>query len=304
MAQGVEQVNSQPSEAIPVANPVFFRSYSRRDSKAGGELVNRLNAKVRQILKHAHKLAEIDPQTEEITKPLDHYSNGIIFEALEDDGHLPNDSNRTIILNSKAITQLTKKVPKQWLHISLLVFLCHEASHISQRVKYREDVQRMKGVGKDIGEKRMGELDLRSDFLAAHMLSLFFMLHDRKTYNRREYVKWFYEMWHKVCKAMLDAFPASQREDKQQRVFGYLLMSNLISDAYISNYPLEFEAELWPVWGDSLDWLSIYSSGNPLLSGSPVNPNLMEQILNNISTGEYDFAAAEIRELWRQLPRR
>ncbi|HEY9861307.1 MAG TPA: hypothetical protein V6D16_17540, partial [Candidatus Obscuribacterales bacterium] len=262
------------------------------------------NAKVRQILKHSRKLSEIDPQTEEITKPLDHYSNGIIFEPLGDDGHLPNDSHRTISLNSKAIIQLTEKVPKQWLPISLLVFLCHEASHISQRVKYREDVQRMKGVGKDIGEKRMGELDLRSDFLAAHTLSLFFMLHDRKTYNRREYVKWFYEMWHKVCKAMLDAFPANPREDKQQRVFGYLLMSNLISDAYISNYPLEFEAELWPVWGDSLDWLSIYSSGNPLLSGSPVNPNLMEQILNNISTGEYDVAAAKIRKLWRQLPRR
>jgi len=119
MAQGVEQVDSQPSEAISAANPVFFRSYSRRDSKTEDESLNRLNAKVRQILKHSRRLSEIDPQTEEITKPLDHYSNGIIFEPLGDDGHLPNDSHRTISLNSKAVIQLTEKVPKQWLPISL-----------------------------------------------------------------------------------------------------------------------------------------------------------------------------------------
>ena len=78
----------------------------------------------------------------------------------------------------------------------------------------------------------------------------------------------------------------------------------MIDRSYLGNYPLEFNAEMWPVWNESLTSLSIYSDGEPLLPGSSVNPELMNQILCNISMGCYDKAYSHIGELWRQLPRR
>ncbi|MBD2099118.1 hypothetical protein H6F90_29070 [Trichocoleus sp. FACHB-591] len=298
MVQDLEKVRltSQYPETTPSADSAFCKSYSHHDDK----VLRKLKTNVCKIVKYASKLSKIDFQTEEVTKPLVHYSNGIIFEALGEAGHKPNDWNLTISLNLEVIERLIEQIPKQLLDKALLVFLCHESSHISQNLKRYEDVQRMKDVDLDLGRKRMGELDLRSDFLATHTLSCFF---SKSIYNTA-YIEEFYNIWTKVGRAMLNAFPCSKREDKQQRVFGYLLMSNLISDAYINDRPLGFNAELWPVWKPSLDWLSIYSNGKPFVAGSPIEPALMEKVLTNISAGEYDVAAAGIRELWDYLPRR
>lgn len=302
MVRDLERVRltNQLPETAPSANPVFCRFYSRHNSKVDDKVLSKLNSNVRKIVQRAPKLSRIDIRTEEVTKPLVHYSNGIIFEPTGKAGHQADDQNLTISLNSEVIEHLVEQIPKELLDKALLVFLCHEASHISQNLKRYEDVQRMKDVDLNLGRKRMGELDLRSDFLAAHTLSCFF---SKSIYNSA-YIEEFYNIWTKVGRAMLDAFPCSRREDKQQRVFGYLLMSNLISDAYVNDRPLEFNAELWPVWKPSLDWLSIYSNGKPFVAGSPIEPTLMEQVLTNISTGKYDAAAAGVRELWCYLPRR
>lgn len=302
MVRDLEQVRptSQFPETTPSDNPVFYRFYSRHNSKVDDKVLSKLNTNVRKIVKCASKLSKIDVQTEEVTKPLVHYSNGIIFEALGEAGHKPNDWNLTISLNLEVIERLIEQIPKQLLDKALLVFLCHEASHISQNLKHYEDVQQMKSVDPDSAKKRMGELDLRSDFLAAHTLSCFF---SKSVYNDA-YIEEFYNIWTKVCRVMLDAFPCSDEEHKQQRIFGYLLMFNLIRDAHISDYALEFKAELWPQWSSSRNQLSIYSNGRPLISGAPVSPIVLEQVLINISRGEYDVAATGIEELWRQLPRR
>jgi hypothetical protein len=295
---------SQFPEANLITNSALSRTYDYLNDEVKVNVLTQLNGKVDQLLQYSRELANVDPITEEVTRPLEIYSNGIVFESMGEAGLKANDYNRTISLNMECVACLAQKIPKEWLHIALLVFLCHEASHIAQKIKDHQDVQRIKAVGREFGQKRMGELDLRSDFLATHTLSLFLTLRNRGTYNRKEYIRWFHQIWCYLCRAMLDAFPCSAREDKQQRVFGYLLMANLISDSYESNYPLEFEGELWPEWSASLDWLSIFSNSNPLIPGHSINPETMGQVLASISEGEYDVAAARIRELWRKIPRR
>ncbi|PSB24626.1 hypothetical protein C7B82_26780 [Stenomitos frigidus ULC18] len=317
MVQELEQFYLSTPEAIPV----FFRTYTcSGDRVISKELCSLLNEKVCSTLgdklyllrKYAPELSKIDPFTEKITNSLEHYANGIIFERLEYGSLRVNSADRTLSLSLEIVVKMAEAVPKrfssdrpqQWLRMACLVFLLHEVSHIAQKLAEYEDVQRMKEVDVRIGRERIGELDLRSDYLVVHTLSLFLMFHDERAYNHRKYIRWFYELWCGVCRAMLDVFPNDGREDKQQRIFGYLLMSKLIRDAHLSNYPLEFNGELWPVWNPSLDGLSIYSQGEPFISGCPVDSALMKQILEDISTSNYGRALPKIDELWKCLPRR
>jgi hypothetical protein len=317
MVRELEQVRLKNSEAIPV----FFRTYAcSGEAVVSKELCSLLTEKVSRTLgeklyllrEYAPKLSKIDLHTEKITKPLEHYENGIIFEHLESGSLRANGADRTLSLSLEIVIKMAGIIPKrfpsdspqQWLRMACLVFLLHEISHIAQKLVKYEDVQRMKEVDIGIGRERLGELDLRSDYLVVHTLSLFLMFHEEKAYNHRKYIRWFYNLWCGVCRSMLDVFPSNKRKDKQQRVFGYLLMSKLISDAHLSNYPLEFNGELWPVWNTSLDGLSIYSQGEPFVSGCKVDSAIMVQILEGISTGSYDNVLPEIDRLWRCLPRR
>lgn len=320
MVREIEQIQSSTDESS--SNPIYFRCYSlspKQRQKSGLEFVHGeslssivgakthklLDQKIRLLLKNAKKLLEVDCGTGEVTRPLEHYTEGITFTHLREGNYQIDGSRRVLIFDLETISQIAaSQITQEWLHIALAIFLLHEVTHISQRLGNYENVQLMKKVTKYKGRERVGELDLKNDFLAVHTLSLLLTLHSKKTYNRRIYIEWFYEIWYKVCRPMLDIFPPSGREDKQQRVFGHLLMSNLIRDAHISNYPLEFDGELWPVWNESLDWLSIYSDGEPLISGNPVDPNGMNLCLSHIRSGEYDVAAEEISKIWRQLPRR
>ena len=110
--------------------------------------------------------------------------------------------------------------------------LCHEVSHASQGLRHYKDVQRMKSVGESFGRARMGELDLRSHFRVANTLSYNFALETEKFPNQRAYIRYFYRIWCQVCRMLVESFPTNNqkninREDKQRRMFGYLLMSNL-----------------------------------------------------------------------------
>jgi hypothetical protein len=308
-------------EVNPSSEPALFRDCKATNSKncelwfeivnrevlssAVGEKVCRLvEQKLYLLQKYSRKLAQIDERVKNITKSFEDFPQGIEFEELNDRGFVPNDKNQRLIFNISTISCIAQKVPREWLHMAILVFLFHEVSHISQKVKFHEDVQRIKAVDRDYGRNRLMELDLSSDFLAVHTLSLLLTLHDKKEYNRKVYIEWFYKTWRKVCGQMLDVFSVGKRQDKQRRVFGALLMSNLIRDAYVSNYPLEFEAELIPKWSANLDKLSIYSEGCPLIANSCVDPRLMSQAIDYISTGEFDAAASFIAKIWRTLPRR
>lgn len=270
------------------------------------ETLQTLNAKVQSLIRMAPRLSKIDICIEEITAPLAHYSKEVILEPLGREGpsFRTNDANRTISLNRGTVLDLAKTVPKVYLVDALLIFLCHEVAHIAQGLKNYEDVQRFKRTSETLGRERVGELDLRSDFLAVHTLSLHSTLKQVGENNPQEYVKWFHKLWNRICIEMLNAFPAEQRIDKQQRVFGFLLMSNLTRDAHLKHCPLEFNREMWPVWNESLDCLSISSCGKIILPGSPVEPQLMKRIIQSISKRRYEVAAEGINQLWSSIPRR
>lgn len=299
------------SETVSTTDSACVTTHVSCDSQSelaqSVRLQNKLNQKVRLIQKYAHLLSCIDERTESITRALKHYSNGVGFESLGLGGSSfrVSDSDRRINLNLEVATCIAQKVEEMWVNLALLVFLCHEASHISQGLGEYRDVQRIKEVDQEFGRQRMAEIDLRSDFLAVHTLSLVHTLHNNRGKNKRkDYEHWFYIICHKVCRPMLDIFPSGERKDKQQRVFGHLLMSNLIRDTYLSRRPLEFGDELWPVWSESLDRLSIYSDSRPLIAGAGIDPVIMKQILDCIADGQYDTASAGIEEIWRYLPRR
>lgn len=301
-----------PATDLTTTNPVLAESHPQYSNQSVAVISNdslcklndRLNSKVRQIQRCAYKLSQIDHRTEDITRPLEYYFCGVVFEPLGDKSLKVNDPNRTLSLNVEVITCLTHTVPKKLIHEAILVFLCHEVSHISQRLGSYEDVQRMKEVDLEAGRQRMREFDLRSDFLAVHTLSLFYNIKQYGVYNTEGYIHWLHHLWNKACREMLGVFPIDRRKDKLQRVFGYLLMSNLIADAHLGHYPLEFRAELCPDWSSQLDILSICSNGYPLVPSSKVDPELMQKILDDISTGSYDSASSGIRDIYKHLPRR
>ncbi|NJO79929.1 MAG: hypothetical protein HC827_16390 [Cyanobacteria bacterium RM1_2_2] len=307
----------QMPKTAPAANPVFFRTYSnqeissvsrstanpehkQRQEAAVEALMQPVNAKVQDLLRLSRTLSNTDPRTENITVPLAHYQGGIILESLGREGpsFRADDVNRTISLNRETAINLVRMVPKEWRVYALLVFLFHDVAHSPQGLKHHEDVRRLKITHESFGQERMGELDLRNDFLAVHTISLYGTLKECKAYNHRNYIARFYLIWNEVCGSMLDAFPPAQRKDKQQRVFGFLLMSNLINDAHLEKRPLEFEGEMWPVWDESLSHLSILSNGHILHPGSPVDSQLMAQIIGLISANQYREAAFGIKQVW------
>jgi hypothetical protein len=259
--------------------------------------------KVVCLLQWAPELSKIDPRIEEVTRPLQHYSNKIIFEPTGEASLKVNEERRTLSLNSDVLGHLTEKIPKHWLHIALVIFLFHEATHISQGLKSHEDVQKFKKANEFSGSARISAMDLSSDFLAAHTLSLLLTFTDEKSYNMRKYIRWLYEIWCQVCRAMLDSRPNISHKGKQQRIFGHLLMANLITNSYLRNHPLAFGAELWVDWNSQLNWLSVTSGGKFLVTGSSVEPTLMADVLGMISLGNYDEAASGIAKIWENLPR-
>jgi len=294
---GVHKYQSDTCKPIVQPEPI--------QKHIGERVYKLLNQKIHLLQKYEPKLLQIDSRITRITRPLEDASNGITFLSLGNSGFQVNDSDRMICFNLDVAMKLTKTVSSEWLHIALMLFMLHEISHISQGIKHHEDVKKLKEVNEDIGRERMGELDLRSDFLSIRSLSLLLMLHEEKVYKENKYIQWFYKISRHVSRQMLDVFPAGDRKDKQQRVFGCLLMSNLIRDAYTKpNVPLEFNAELWPVWSNDLDKISLYSDGEPWLPGCSIDPNLMKKILRDISERNYDKASSGIDELWSHLSRR
>lgn len=268
-----------------------------------------LNQKVKQLLQRAEALELIDPITAKVLRPLQQYRGLILFKSFGTDGPSlkANDFNKTIFLNLDAVNLIKGCVDKDEVCFALMLFLCHEVSHISQGLKDYKDVQGMKKVDEESARDRMGELDLRSDFWAAHTLSLFYSLHQNfETYDQTKYIRWLHKIWCEICPKMLNAFPNSDRTDKQQRIFGFLLMSILIKRTYIRNNcrTLEFKSELWPCWSKDLEYLSIYSNGEPFIPpGSSVDKQLMLEILQLISSNNYDAAEAAIENLWKQVPK-
>lgn len=265
-----------------------------------------LNSEIRDLLHYASRLANIDACTENITKPLRRYPRGIVFEDLGDRSHNPNRPDGTFSINSRVVDRFRQTIStKEIICFALLIYVFHEAAHSSQGLKDYEDVQRMKKVEQSIGRGRLGELDLRSDFWAARTLSLFMMLKYYGEYNDNRYIENFRHIWCEICGAMLKAFPVGDRKDKQQRVFGYLLMAKLTADAY-EKPPLRFCAELWPEWSPDLKWLSIYSNSYPSIHGEEVDSDVMTQVLTSITNGDFDKASHGIAKIWSQItkPRR
>lgn len=270
-----------------------------------------LATEIYQLRKYASQLRRIDPRTESITRQFSAYPNGVIFEPLPvQEGNIrANDVDGTLSFNLETIVKLGDAVrgcpntaPHQtWMRLACTVFVFHEASHLSQGLGKYRDIKRIKNV--DTASIRLGELDLRSDFIAAKTLSLLNILQSDEPNSQQEYIAWLHRIWCILGKALLQAFPAGKKRVKQQRVFGYLLMASIIHDAFSSDRALEFKAELWPEWNDSFTHLTIWSDGNLNISRA-VDSDLLRRILDEISAGDYGAAFSDVRSLYGSLPRR
>ena len=265
--------------------------------------LDKLDTKVQLLLSFSDRLMRMDEQSKEVLIPLSEYKNGVSFGHIGDAGIKWNEHSKKIILNFNVVRKISQLVDKEHLHLALMVYLCHEVSHLSQNIKSHNDVIRMKMTDLDDARDRVGELDLRSDFLAVHTISLLLTLHNKGENNQKVYVAWFHKIWNDLCRKMLATFSKVSRLDKKKRVFGHLLMSYLIREAYLKNKPLEFDAELWPVWSQNLDRLTLYSKGRVFNAGSPVDAVIMQEALEKIEFGEYSNAEALIGTLWNSFPR-
>ncbi|MBW4692053.1 MAG: hypothetical protein KME27_09825 [Lyngbya sp. HA4199-MV5] len=269
-----------------------------------------LSQNILYVKQHAGYLLKHDQRLEAVTKPLTAYGQIILFESLGEAGMAPSDSS--ISLNLNVIAKLAKHAlvqkelqPDQWLGLACTIFLFHEISHCSQRLICHEDVQAMKSVNLPSGRLIMAELDLLSDYLAAHALSIVSTLKANDgVFNTKIYYEHLYIIWCQVCKGMLEVFSlkGERKKNKFRRAFGYLLMSNLISDTYLRSCPLGLSEELFPDWNKSLDRLSIRSGRQPWINGACVNPILMRQALNALSRGDLESASSGIRKIWQSLP--
>lgn len=154
------------------------------------------------------------------------------------------------------------------------------------------------------GSELMGKYDLTSDFLSAHTLSILYTLQKERDYNEEAYIENFYKLWCEIGKNLQNVFPAGNKPAKQQRIFGFLLMTNLTEVAYLRGHPLAFNSALWPKLSDSLDQLMIFGKDNNIwLIPTSIDSLLMKQILSAISTGNHSDALFLIRELLRCLPK-
>ena len=266
-----------------------------------------LSRKLYKLLQLAENLLVLDKRTEMVTRPLAEYSNGLVIRDLDEGSAYWNSAQRTITLDQNFVSKLISPKQKNYtegqVHIQILVALCHEACHYSQNISNYEDVQRMKSVDYDRWQERMGVLDLEADYVAAYTVSRLFCLIDSRNRNPQLHLVWFDKIWRTVCRSMLEAFSPPSRKGTHQRVFGYLLMSNLLKKHLISKLPLEFDAELWPDWSEDLTHFYVQTRGKPWIHGADVSPILMSQILDHLSVGKYDLASAQIESLWKTIPR-
>jgi len=313
--------NACHANQATASNPVYYRSFVRETKPkrttrmlvqfdcSAEEVDKRVHQAIEKtlhkLLKYREQLSKIDNRLERVIRPLEDYSNGITFKKMRDEGFQVQESERRIAFNQEVVNHLAERVPKELdfeeLPIALLMFILHEIIHVSQGMKHFDDVQCMKKVGKD-GLARLGELDLRSDFLAAKTLALVEVWHSKRGYNPSEYVSAFFKIWCRTGQKILRLFPAKDREHKQRRVFGYLLMSNQARKAFCRGAStLNFDAEMWPVWSESSDWLSIYSNGEPVIPGCSVDPEIMKQILMEIKEEKYNDAMGSVDKLVKPI---
>lgn len=266
---------------------------------------------VASLQNYRKELSYLDSATEAVTHPLSLVNSAIVFESLGDAGMFFDTQGKSISLNLDVIAKLNRFALQQksmtfaeWLSIALTIFLLHEVSHHSQGLTDHADVQAMKGFHLQNANFHIAQMDLRSDYLAAHTLScLKTLLSNQSIYNDSLYYENFYQIWCIVCKDMLRLFARKpeKRKLKLQRMFGYMLMNVLTTEIYTCNSPLRFKDELFPMWPESKDKIFILSNGKPFIKGQPIESRMMKKALNTLTRGDYDEASMYIKKIWQSL---
>jgi hypothetical protein len=274
-----------------------------------------LSNNILDLKSYAENLLSLDYHTKDVIHPLVNHCSEIVLEQLDDAGISPEFDAHRISLNLNTVVELAKYAlkqrklpPTQWLGDALSIFLFHEISHHSQGLTHHRDVQAMKSVNLQNANHRMAEFDLRSDYIAAHTLSCLKTIQKNSTYNEEIYYKYLYQTWCVVGRGMLEAFPVKNGRKIKigtlRRIFGYLLMANLISDAHNTcDLPFKLKGELFPEWKTSCDKLSIWSNGKVYIKGQPVDSRIMKRVVKALLRRDYDGAAKDIRQIWQSLPR-
>jgi hypothetical protein len=262
------------------------------------------------------RFGKLDARTEDVFRPILDIQQ-IVISDIQDQGILVE--RKIAHLNLKIFIELANFAlknawqsaglePHCWLSIALSVYFFHEITHSSQGIPKHEDVKAVKAVNQTSGKRLLVELDLRSDYLAAHTLSILETFQECGSHNFSTYDKWFNTVWCKVCRGMLESFSNlnsgnNSRKDKVRRVFGFLLMAHLFHESYSHRSPIRLNEELLPDWSPAMDRLSIESARQPWIRGEKVDPTLMKKIRRLIIQCKYDDAEEAIVTLWKGLPK-
>jgi hypothetical protein len=271
--------------------------------------IQHFSANVAYLKAYQARLTALDERIEGVIRPILDMT-GIVIRDLDECGMAIN--LRTISLNLNVFCKLaafslhqTDIIPDEWLGMALTVYFLHEINHSSQGIARYEDVKAVKSVNQTSGKRLILELDLRSDYLAAHTLSVLMTLRKSPSYNIKIYEDSFYFVWCKVCRGMLETFSIrkTSRKDKVRRIFGYFLMAHVLRESYQHNSPIKLNGELLPDWDSKMTKLSIQSNRQPWIHGAPVDSTIMRKIHRLIWNEDYDQAENEISRIWRTLPK-
>jgi hypothetical protein len=262
------------------------------------------------------RFSRLDARTEDVVRPILDIQK-IVISDIQDRGILVE--RKIAYLNLRVFIELANFAlknswesaglePHSWLSIALSIYFFHEITHSSQGIPKHEDVKAVKAVNQTSGKRLLVELDLRSDYLAAHTLSILETFQECGSHNFSTYDKWFNTVWCKVCRGMLESFSNlnsgnNSRKDKVRRVFGFLLMAHLFHESYSHRSPIRLNEELLPDWSPAMDRLSIESARQPWIRGEKVDPTLMKKIRRLIIQCKYDAAEEAIVALWKGLPK-
>jgi hypothetical protein len=258
---------------------------------------------------YSDRFVKVDPQLEYVVRPLmdikeikivDLQDRGILV-----DRHIASLNLDVILKLSEFASSQDEMEVSEWLSIAMTIYFLHEMVHSSQGIPRHEDVQAMKSVNQTSGRRMMVEFDLRSDYLAAHTLSILETFRQNEFYTIPGYEKNMYLIWCKVCRGMLQAFhkPISSRKDKLRRIFGYLLTAHVLCESYKGISPIALKGELLPEWSQNKDKITITSNHRPYVLGQSVCHISMKKILRLILRGDYDAAQDSIALLWKTLPK-
>jgi hypothetical protein len=179
----------------------------------------------------------------------------------------------------------------EFCRVAMLLYLFHEANHVSQNMTTFSDVQFLKRTA---GLDRLGAMDLISDSVAAQIFSGL-----RSTFansGRESYLANFARALEFMIEFCFPAFkfPISSRH-KVQRAFGIILMLRRTRWAIErKSFELGTDAPLYPSFSADFSEVSVFEfpENNPygvIRANYPLSVESTKELLSNIDCGDLSW---------------